>query len=266
MCLVASYTETEKKKQIINVLNLIDSPVNTETERQNYLYNLAFMNNMVVKGYMQERTDMDMLIYKVKDLALDYIVKQIPERCFLSYDKGLYVIYIYVSSRQYSFHAPNNHGLDFKNNYKACRWDGIKDGWSLSDAEYKKEVLEIKNTTAAENTKYAAEHKEWEINIKKLVLRKVKELKHNRQLVEDFKRFMTENITPAQKRTKTYKDYLVHEWMWVYCWKLWGKKWGFDGFPPETCFKPYLLYNTTSSEQGYAEKYFDKIKNIVKLN
>ena len=69
MCLIPSYTEIEKLNQVKKVLNLLTLPVDSEEAKKNLLYNVAFMNNMVVKGYMKERTDMDSLIYETKDKA-----------------------------------------------------------------------------------------------------------------------------------------------------------------------------------------------------
>ena len=70
MCSIASYTEKEKRDQVVKVLELLDSPINTEAQKNNLLYNLAFMNNMVVKGYHEVRTEMDDVIYSVKNHAI----------------------------------------------------------------------------------------------------------------------------------------------------------------------------------------------------
>lgn len=269
MCLIPSYTEIEKKNQIVKVLNLIKSPINTEAERQHLLYNLAFMNNMVVKGYMKERTDMDERIYNVKDLALDYIIKQMPERCFLSYDNRRYVIYVCVNSRQYSFHTRNNHGLEFNFNRDARepRWDNIVNGWELSDAEYKQAVENRKNTIAAKRAQADAEEKEWQRTIQLRVIKQINQLKINRQRVEEFKRVMEERITPAQRRTKTYKTYLNDKYnlYWKDCWKLCGEKWGFGCYPPEIFFSAWRCgfnFHDKAAER-YAEEYYQRIKNFI---
>lgn len=265
MCLIPSYTEIEKKNQIVKVLNLIKSPINTEAERQHLLYNLAFMNNMVVKGYMKDRTDMDERIYNVKDLALDYIIKQMPERCFLSYDNRRYVIYVCVNSRQYSFHTRNNHGLEFNFNRDARepRWDGIVGGWELSDAEYKQQVENRKSTRAAERAQAIAERKEWERNIQKAVIRQIHQLQRNRERVEEFKRVMEEKITPAQRRTKTYKEYQRCNFYWERCWELWGEKWGFGSYPPETFFYAWKCTGGFSDKEveSYAKSFYEKVKS-----
>lgn len=266
MCLVPTYTEIEKKNQINRVLNLMTLPLDTEDQKQNFLYNLSFMNNMVVKGYMKERTDMDERIYNVKDLALDYIVKQMPKRCFLSYNNSRYVIYICVNSRQYSFHTNKKHGMEYNlGDAREPRWDGIVGGWELSDAEYKQEMKIRKNTRAAERAQAVAERKEREIKIRKAVIHQIHWLQRNRQLVEEFKRVMEENITPAQRRTKTYKRYLNDKYnlYWRDCWKLWGVKWGFDEYPPETFFYAWKCTGSffDKSAESYAKSFYEKVKS-----
>lgn len=265
MCLIPSYTEIEKKNQVVKVLNLIESPINTEAQRQNLLYNLAFMNNMVVKGYMKERTYMDDTIYSVKDVALDYIIKQMPERCFLSYDNGSYVIYICVNSRQYSFHTRSSHGMkySYELGVREPRWDGIVSGWELSDEEYRKQVENRKNTIAANREKAVAERKQWEREIQLKVIKQIHGLQRNRERVEEFKRTMEERITPAQRRTKTYREYQRNNFHWSDCWKLWGEKWGFGCYPPETFFYAWRCTGGFSDKgaERYAEEYFNKIRS-----
>ena len=98
MCLVASYTEIEKIKQVKNVLNLLTLPVDTEEKKKNLLYNLSYMNSMVVKGYMKERTDADGIIYSTKNYALKRVAELMPDRCFCC----LGVLYVYAGGRLYS--------------------------------------------------------------------------------------------------------------------------------------------------------------------
>lgn len=260
-------TRIDKKNQIDKVLNLITLPIKTEKDRKNLLYNLAYLNNMVKKGYMVQHTKMDERIYKVKDLALDFIVKQMPERCFLSIDNRYYVIYIYVNGRQYSFHTTNTHGLDFnyKRNLPVVRWDGLKDGWKLSDTAYKRKKEILNRTRAAEKAKVIAKRKNWELRIQKAVIRQIHLLQRNRDRVEEFERVMEEKITPAQRRTKTYKEYQrCKTFDWENCWKLWGEKWGFSRIPPETYF---IAWSCADSEKGrdYAKSFFEKVKSHYNL-
>ena len=157
--------------------------------------------------------------------------------------------------------------MEFNHNIRVPRWDGIVGGWELSDAEYRKQVTEHKSTIAAEREKAIAERKEWEREIKISVIRQINELKRNRQLVEEFKRVMEDRITPAQKRTKTYREYQQNNFYWKHCWELWGKKWGFGCYPPETFF--YAGRDINFHDKAgirYAQEYFDKIKSIIKFN
>lgn len=235
MCLISSYTEIEKKDQIVKVLNLIKSPINTEAERQHLLYNLAYMNDMVVKGYMKERTDMDERIYYVKDLALDYIVKQMPERCFLSDDNGYYVIYVCVNSRQYSFHTRSNHGMkyNFKRDIREPRWDGIIGGWKLSDAEYKQQM---ENRRKDKHRKDAL-HAEWERDYGRAVrLATIRQIKKTRERNREVRRqkgardrwwkTLEDGLNSRQKNTVAFKTRDAKK-----CYKLYGKKMGME-WPP----------------------------------
>ena len=272
MFIKPTYTELEKKQQIDKVLNLINSPIQTETDRKNLLYNLSYMNNMVVKGYMQQHSKMDERIYEVKDMTLDFIVKQMPNRCFLSFDDGYYVtggyyvIYIYVNGRQYSFHTLNKHGMDlfFKRSLYVSLWDGLKDGWKLSDAEYKRRIKIINKIHEDEKAKAIAKRKILERNIKKAVIGQIHQLQNNLERVKEFKRVMEEKITPAQRRTKAYQNYKRYD-RWERCWELWGRKWGFRGGAPDTYFY-YWCCADTEKGRFYAKSYFEKVKSHYNLN
>ena len=256
MCLISSYTEIEKNNQVQKVLHLMTLPLDTEAKRKDFLYNLACMNNMVVKGYKQERTSMDAVIYATKEAAISFLGQKMQGRCFQCCD----VVYVYAAGRQFSFHTKCTFA---EIPHKYVRWDHIEGGWSLSDDEYRKEVKSMKIKADAEREKNNAENKEWERNIQKAVIRQIHQLQRNRERVEEFKRVMEEKITPAQRRTKTYKEYQRCNFYWEHCWELWGEKWGFGCYPPETFFHAWKCTNRLldKSVERYAESYYEKVKS-----
>lgn len=257
MCLVPTYTEIEKNIQVQRVLRLMTLPLDTEAKRKNILYNIALMNNMVVKGYKQERTLMDNVIYATKESAISFLGQKLPGRCFQCGD----VVYVYAAGRQYSFHTREYSFAEIPREY--VRWDNIEGGWSLSDDEYKKTVMEMKKKADAEREKNSAERKDRERNIQKAVVHQIHQIQRNRQLVEEFKRVMEEKITPAQRRTKTYRVYQRNNFYWEDCWRLWGEKWGFDKYPPETFFYAWKCTGSffDKSAESYAKSFYEKVKS-----
>lgn len=209
MCLIPSYTEIEKNKQVQKVLHLMTLPLDTEAKRKDFLYNLSFMNSMVVKGYMKEHTDMDTVIYDTKDKALDFIARKMANRCHRSSDGRHYIIYIYVNGRQYSYHTNSRHDLPYEDS-KATKWDEIRDGWSLSDAEYQA-CVESNREKARYNQK---EYEEYEhkitLLVKRLMLRGIKIARErnieNKKKCAEFWAKVDNGLTAAQKRTKAYKE------------------------------------------------------------
>lgn len=151
MCLISSYTELEKTVQASKVLNMMAVPPTTETDLKNFLYNLSFMNDMVVKGYKKERTEADSVIYAVKTYACRWLIENFYDRCIEFYN----ILYVYSSGRQYSYHLrslnfyyehTDEWGVDrigsldadaVKVNHRYVRWNGVEGSWKLSDEEYK---------------------------------------------------------------------------------------------------------------------------------
>jgi len=138
MCLVASFSEVEKLSQVSKVSSMmVNGKFRSENELKSFLYNLSYMNDMVVKGYMKERTQVDNIIYGLKNVALEWIANNYTDRCVRCCD----VIYVYSSGRQYSYHildAFSSRWNAIPNKY--VKWDGIKGGYALTDAEYKKRI------------------------------------------------------------------------------------------------------------------------------
>ena len=255
-----SYTETEKNLQIQKVLQLMTRSVETEEKKKMFLYELSFMNNMVVKGYKQERTAMDAVIYATKEAAISFLGQRMPGRCFQFGD----VVYMYAAGRQYSFHTK----LAFAEiPRRYVPWNHIEGGWELSDEEYRKSVESMKLAAEAEKKKTREEKEERERNIKKSVIRQIHLLQHNQERVEEFKRVMEEKITPAQRRTKTYQRYQKDAFYWEDCWRLWGEKWGFGSNPPEIYFHAWWCFGYGANRAGEvkAEAYFCKIKHYYNL-
>lgn len=253
MCLIPSYTEIEKLNQVKKVLNLLTLPVDSEEAKKNLLYNVAFMNNMVVKGYMKERTDMDSLIYETKDKALNYIVRRMPGRCHLHSDKGYYVVYIYVSGRQYSFHTNSRHGLTFEIG-KAVKWDEIRDGWSMSNAEYHEAIIRKNEALEAYNKKEREYEKNRNEIIKRLMLRGIKlarkENEENRRRYADFWQKVDAGLTAAQKRTKAYKEHNASRIV-----SLYGEQLGMTWRDTPSSFI-YTLPKNLLDDRGYYKGYW----------
>ena len=253
MCSIPSYTEIEKLNQVKKVLNLLTLPVNTEETKKSLLYNVAFMNNMVVKGYMKERTDMDSLIYETKEKALSYIVKRMPGRCHLSSDKGYYIVYIYVHGRQYSFHTTSRHGLAFEIG-RAVKWNEIRDGWSMSDAEYHEAIRSHNEVLET----YKEKEREYEKNRKELIMRLMlrgiklarKENMENRRLMRRFWKKVNEGLTAAQKRTKAYKEHNASKIV-----SLYGQQLGMTWRDTPSSFI-YTLPKNLLDDRGYYEGYY----------
>lgn len=256
MCLVPSYTEIEKNNQVQKVLKLMTLPLDTETKRKRFLCSLAFMNNMVVKGYKQERTSMDDVIYATKEAAISFLGQKMQGRCFQCCD----VVYVYAAGRQFSFHTRCNFAEIPR---KYVPWDHIEGGWSLSDNEYRRKLVSKRKKADAEIEKNNAEYKKWERKIQKAVIHQIHQLQRNRQLVEEFKRVMEEKITPAQRRTKTYREYQSNNRYWYGCWKLWGEKWGFGCYPPQTSFYACHCKGCfmDKAAENCAESYYEKVKS-----
>lgn len=131
------YSESEKIQQAYLVLSLVQKGVkHIEAAIKNFLYQLSRMNSMATKGYMEQRTTADCLIYNVKTIACEYFVHTFPGRCTYSYSgfsRHGSILYCYSDGRQYSYHT------ELESEVKKARydeWDGLKDGWSLTDEEY----------------------------------------------------------------------------------------------------------------------------------
>lgn len=224
MCLIPTFTEEQKLKQVNKVLSLIALPVDTEEQKQKFLYELSFMNNMVVKGYLQERTDMDEVIYETKDKAIDSIVERMPERCFLSYGKRRYIVYVFAMGRQYSFHTNSRHGLTYD---KYIEWDGISNGWSLTTEEYKVALAAQKARAKANEEKDAADLIRFNKDVKLRMIKGIKIAnKHNEEVRAYFANFwevLDKNLTASQKKSKAYKTKDMYK-----CYSLYGEKLGLE--------------------------------------
>lgn len=208
MCLIPTYTEVEKRNQITKVQSLLNLPINTEQDRKNLLYNLSLMNSMVVKGYKKERTDADGEIYTLKNKVLNMLPELMPGRCFMADD----VLYVYAAGRQYSYHVKYFiQGALYNNRVK---WDGIKEGFALSDEEYKSKHNEFvefdRHVNQREQENEAKEEKDMNRKVRIYLLRGIKEArrlndeirKHN----DYFWKVIENGLTKAQKRTMAYKN------------------------------------------------------------
>lgn len=126
---------------ILSIITRIQTDdLDSEAKKQQFIYDLAKLNSLATKGYMAERTAMDDSIYAIKQLACEYIATHWPSRC--RYDSGYSctshssVLYIYVKSRQYSFHVDLSDSI-VTNKGRFDEWDRIEGGWQLSDEEYR---------------------------------------------------------------------------------------------------------------------------------
>lgn len=252
MCLVASYTEIEKINQVKKVLNLLTLPVDTEEKKKNLLYNLSYMNNMVVKGYMKERTEADGVIYSTKNYALKRVAELMPDRCFCC----LGVLYVYAGGRQYSYHYRGEAPID---RHQAIEWNGVTDGFSYSDEEYKRLTAEVKAGKDAERAQNEADYQKRVHDVKMLVVKAVNEARTGKALVEQFKQAMENHLTKVQKKSKAYQSKDIRR-----CWDLWAKKLGFNSHYPTTYVS---LWRVSSSDMYIAKEFLGRMEklNIIKL-
>lgn len=251
MCLIASYTEIEKVNQVQKVLNLLTLPVDTEEKKKNLLYNLSYMNNMVVKGYMKERTEADGVIYSTKDYAMKRVAELMPDRCFCC----LGVFYVYAGGRQYSYHY---RGKDPINRHKAIEWDGVTEGFSYSDEDYKQLTANMKAEKEAKRTQNEANYQKRVHNVKMLVVKAVNEARTGKALVEQFKQAMETGLTKTQKKAKAYQNKDIHR-----CWDLWAKKLGFSGYYPTTYVS---LWRVSSQDKYIAEEFLSRMMKLNIIN
>lgn len=116
-----------------------DNDFTREAKKQQFIHDLAQLNSMAAKGYMVERMPIDTCIYAVKELACEFLATTMPDRCRYdaSYEQYGSVLYVYVNSRQYSFHVtlPRNATVA---SAKYGEWDRLEGGWRLSDEDYRK--------------------------------------------------------------------------------------------------------------------------------
>lgn len=143
--------------QVSKVTSMMASVPTSEKSLQSFLYELSFMNDMVVKGYCQERTMADCVIYATKSYACHWLMKNFNSRCVVYSD----VLYVYANCRQYSYHLRNVHYKYWYNpckryfgdtssedsvvvRYKSVKWIGIEGAWALTDEEYKQQVKKEK--------------------------------------------------------------------------------------------------------------------------
>lgn len=131
--------------------------IKEEGKLKEFLHDLAKMNGMLAKGWGMDKSMSDEACYKVKQECIDFLVKARPDRCFYAHDKSMYVVYVYAGGRQYSFHC---YSLVNKPRFApefGVRWDGIVDGFKLSDEEYRlaveKEQRRIKKKEKREQKK-----------------------------------------------------------------------------------------------------------------
>lgn len=245
MCSIASYTEKEKRDQVVKVLELLDSPINTEAQKKNLLYNLAFMNNMVVKGYHEVRTEMDDVIYSVKNHAIREIARLMPKRCSCTSD----VIYIYANKRQYSFHYRGTAPCE----YRYVSWDRVKDGWSLSDKEYQRQANKEKKRIDNIFRKSNADHQERIRKEKLLAVHAVNEARKIQEDVTKFWKTLEEKLSKTQKKSKAYQQRNLER-----CWHLWAKKFGF----PLSCPRPWLSIVSSLDKSPYAIEFYNRMVSL----
>ncbi len=246
MCSIASYTEKEKRDQVVKVLELLDSPINTEAQKKNLLYNLAFMNNMVVKGYHEVRTEMDDVIYSVKNHAIREIARLMPKRCSCTSD----VIYIYANKRQYSFHYRGKAPCE----YRDVSWDRVKDGWSLSDKEYQRQANKEKEYIDDCFRKNDAYHQEYVRKEKLRAVHAVIEARKNQALLAKFWEKLDEKLSKTQKKRKDYQQRNLKR-----CWDLWANKFGF----PDRCPGDARMSLVSSlGDKPIAKEFFNRMVSL----
>ena len=275
MCLIASYTEQEKLNQVQKVQNLMALPLDTEEEKKNFLYNLSYMNNMVVKGYMKERTEADYTIYSVKDKSLNMLINVMPDRC---HQDGT-CLYVYAGGRQYSYHfivnmfTGHNKALyhfewDYCDKYgispysshrrKGTEWNEIPEGYALSDAEYRQqyaEVVAFRRNRDKHNQENESK-REAELN-RQARIYMLRGIKVARQRNEEIRKhnanfwYVIENgLTKAQKRTKAYTERdgrkLYH---------LYGKKLGLTYYDCPRRLEDWPVMTWGGSDYAYQGNY-----------
>lgn len=123
------------------LLHIFNNDLDTESKKQQFLFDLAKLNSLVPKGYWAWRTDYDDYIYEVKQQACEFLATEMPDRCRYFYGgqgKHSSVLYIYANNRQYSFHVDLPPTIQVPK-AREDEWDKIKESWQLSDAEYREE-------------------------------------------------------------------------------------------------------------------------------
>lgn len=278
MCLIATFTEQEKLNQVQKVQHLMTLPLDTEEKKKNFLYNLSFMNNMVVKGYKKERTEADYVIYSTKDKALNLLINVMPDRC---HQQGT-CLYVYAGGRQYSYHfivntfTGHNKALyDFEWDYcckhnrdssgrwefrKKVEWDGIIEGYALSDAEYRQQYAEVvarrRNREKQEQEDAAKYEAELNRNARIYLLRGIKVARQrNKEIRKHNARFwkMIENgLTKAQKRTKAYSKRDSDK-----LFRLYGKSLGLTWRDLPRCLEdsPVMIWGDSDYDYGWQRDY-----------
>ena len=155
----------------------------THTEFKKEVYDLAFFNDTLSKGYRVEKTqnDLDGYVYKSNRLA-ELVAIAIKNSFPVSYDGREGVVYFFFGEVQISFHigemfAPREHcGL----HHCEVEWDGVKKAHLYTEAEYvrlreyRKEELTKRKLILAEKEQELKNIVEKEISLMRKNLKRCK--------------------------------------------------------------------------------------------
>lgn len=210
-------------KEILQA-NKVMSLIASETrDLKGFLYELSYLNSMAAKGYKEENI-YNPMIYSIKEVALRYIYDNFRRYCLNSYGDlytfhGQRILYVFFNKRQYSFH----HGIIEWDYIVYTRWDGMKEGWKMSDEEYFSELEKNRDN------KYSIQDKRTD---QPDFLYKLEKLKKKRE--EERRCFMEEKLKkeffirletiPQARKAKCFKERDFRR-----CFNLYSEKIGITG-------------------------------------
>lgn len=138
------FVKLNKIGMALEILNFIHySEFTNEDVLSDFLKKLSIMNANATKGYMQDRSHDDDVVYSIKALAVDFVISQCPSRCFYSLGFDRDVIYVYSKGRQFSYHCRLNdeqRGRIKNAEENGVVWNRIENGCIMTDAEYVKAI------------------------------------------------------------------------------------------------------------------------------
>lgn len=202
---------------------------------KNLLIKLSELNSLANKGYRalsDEDEKINCIIYSTKNVILNYICCNYPQRCV--YVEDIYdeypVLYIYDRKRQYSFHVEKYFPIpDQIKRYSYFDgqniWDKIKYAWRLSDSEY----LQLYNLRQQQlqREQHKEEHKKRTKQpdfidklekLKKIRSAERREIETKKQ--EELLLLLIVNYNKRVTKTKMYKEKQYDKLKWHYSNKL----------------------------------------------